>query len=67
MIETSAGVQLTSPDAPYTDEILTPEALGFAAQLHRSFNPERIRLLQDRVLGPILRQAAALSGYCGEL
>ena len=44
MIETPAGVQLTSPDAPYTDEILTPEALGFAAQLHRSFNPERIRL-----------------------
>ncbi len=49
MIETPAGVQLTSTDAPYADEILTPEALGFAAQLHRSFNPERLRLLQDRV------------------
>ncbi len=49
MIETPAGVELTSTAAPYADEILTPEALGFAAQLHRSFNPERIRLLQDRV------------------
>jgi malate synthase len=48
MTDTPAGIQLTRTDAPHTDEVLTPEALGFVAQLHRSFNPERIRLLQDR-------------------
>ena len=42
-----AGVTVTS-DAPHLDEVLTPEALGFVAQLHRSFNPERERLLADR-------------------
>ena len=33
---------------PLEADVLTPEALDFAAQLHRSFNPERLRLLQDR-------------------
>jgi malate synthase len=42
-----AGVTVTS-DAPHLDEVLTAEALDFVAQLHRSFNPERERLLADR-------------------
>ena len=42
------GVVVTS-DAPHLEEVLTPEALDFVAQLHRSFNPERERLLADRV------------------
>ena len=41
------GVVVTS-DAPHLEEVLTPEALDFVAQLHRSFNPERERLLADR-------------------
>jgi malate synthase len=41
-------VTLTRPDIPYADEILTPEALDFVGQLHRSFNPRRLRLLGDR-------------------
>jgi malate synthase len=48
MTDPPAGVQLTRIDATHTDEVLTPEALGFVAQLHRSFNPERSRLLRDR-------------------
>ena len=44
----SAGVQVTDSAALHADEVLTPDALGFVAQLHRSFNPERLRLLQDR-------------------
>ncbi|HET9417660.1 MAG TPA: malate synthase A [Candidatus Limnocylindria bacterium] len=48
MIVMPDGVQLTDPIVPHSEEILTPDALGFAAQLHRSFNPERLRLLQDR-------------------
>ena len=42
------GVVITA-DAPHLEEVLTPEALDFVAQLHRSFNPERVKLLQDRV------------------
>jgi len=49
MTDLPSGVQLTRTDAAHTDEVLTPEALDFAAQLHRSFNPERLRLLTDRV------------------
>jgi malate synthase len=47
-MSTSPAVTLVRTDAAHTDEVLTPEALDFAAQLHRSFNPERQRLLQDR-------------------
>jgi malate synthase len=42
------GIEITHPDATHAPEILTPEALRFVAQLHRSFNPERERLLADR-------------------
>ncbi|MDQ2689568.1 MAG: malate synthase, partial [Chloroflexota bacterium] len=48
MIDTPAGVQLTRSDTAHLDEVLTPEALGFVAQLHRSFNVDRLKLLQDR-------------------
>ena len=41
------GVVVTSV-APHLEDVLTPEALDFVAQLHRSFNPERERLLADR-------------------
>jgi len=41
------GVVVTA-DAPHLEDVLTPEALDFVAQLHRSFNPERERLLADR-------------------
>jgi malate synthase len=43
----AAGVEVTR-ESEHADEVLTPEALGFVAQLHRSFNPERERLLADR-------------------
>ncbi|MEO8246919.1 MAG: malate synthase A [Chloroflexota bacterium] len=40
--------QLTRADVPHADEVLTPEALAFVAQLHAHFNPQRLRLLADR-------------------
>ena len=43
-----AGVETTNRDADHLGEVLTPEALGFVAQLQRSFNPEREKLLTDR-------------------
>jgi len=50
VIDLPAGVRLTDApaDAAHAEAVLTPEALGFVAQLHRSFNPERLRLLLDR-------------------
>ena len=48
MIETPAGVQLTSTDPAHAGDVLTPQALDFVAQLHRSFNVERRKLLTDR-------------------
>jgi malate synthase len=42
------GVQLTDGSVEHADEVLTPEALGFVAQLHRSFNQRRLRLLGER-------------------
>jgi malate synthase len=44
----AAGVQLTAK-AEHGAEVLTPEALGFVAQLHRSFNQRRLRLLGERL------------------
>jgi malate synthase len=43
----TAGVQVTHP-AEHAETVLTPEALGFVAQLHRSFNARRQRLLAER-------------------
>ena len=48
MTASPPALQLASTDVPHHDEVVTAEALDFVAQLHRSFNPERIRLLQDR-------------------
>ncbi|MGH2456355.1 MAG: malate synthase, partial [Candidatus Limnocylindria bacterium] len=43
-----AGVRVTDAALPHAGEVLTSEALGFVAQLHRSFNQRRLRLLADR-------------------
>ena len=40
--------QLTRADVPHANEVLTPEALAFVAQLHAHFDPQRLRLLADR-------------------
>jgi malate synthase len=48
MTDTPAGVRLTRTDAAHLDDVLTPDALNFVAQLHRSFNADRVKLLADR-------------------
>ncbi|HEX6474088.1 MAG TPA: malate synthase A [Candidatus Limnocylindria bacterium] len=47
MEQRAAGVQVTTA-AEHAESVLTPEALGFVAQLHRSFNQRRQRLLGER-------------------
>ncbi len=48
MTVTPAGVQVTELGIANVDVVLTPDALDFAAQLHRSFNTDRLKLLADR-------------------
>src|SRR2546430_3819768 len=43
-----AGVEVTGPRHDRYDEVLTPEALGFLAQLHRAFEGRRRELLARR-------------------
>jgi malate synthase len=47
MTDRPAGVELTR-STDHADAILTPGALAFVAQLHRSFESRRRRLLDDR-------------------
>jgi malate synthase len=47
-ITNTPGVEVIGSQTPHADEVLTPEALGFVAQLHRSFNLRRQRLLGER-------------------
>jgi malate synthase len=42
------GIDLTRADVPSLDAVLTPDALAFVADLHRSFNPRRLELLGKR-------------------
>jgi malate synthase len=48
MTDLAAGIEVTNRGAAHADEVLTSEALGFVAQLHRSFNSTRQRLLGER-------------------
>jgi malate synthase len=43
-----AGVDVTGPMHKRYDEVLTPDALGFLADLHRTFDPRRRELLARR-------------------
>ncbi len=44
-----AGVQILGKVTPEYAQILTPEAMTFVADLHRTFNPTRLALLAARV------------------
>ncbi|MGD1841360.1 MAG: malate synthase A [Thermonemataceae bacterium] len=42
------GINIKGTLTPAYEEILTPEALQFVADLHRKFNPTRLSLLEER-------------------
>ena len=48
LIDPAAGVAVLGPQGPRFDEILTPAALAFLADLHRAFDPRRRALLAAR-------------------
>ncbi|KAI8057962.1 malate synthase A [Syncephalis plumigaleata] len=61
-----AGVQVLAPVSPAQATILTPEALGFIAHLHRSFNATRLSLLQRRQLREQELRAGRLPDFLPE-
>jgi malate synthase len=40
--------EITGPAVAGSERVLTDEALAFLTELHRDFNPERVRLLRER-------------------
>ncbi len=48
MVKTPQGVEIHAPVSNEFEEILTPDALSFVAQLHRKFNGRRLELLEKR-------------------
>src|SRR5947199_3279840 len=48
LIDPAAGVAVLGPQGPRFDEILTPAALAFLAELHRAFDKRRRELLEAR-------------------
>ncbi len=48
MAKPSPDLAVAHSANPRSNEVLTPEALAFVADLHRSFNPRRLELLEAR-------------------
>jgi len=63
MTDLPSGVRLTRANATHAADILTPEALGFVAQLHRSFNGRRQELLAAREARQAEFDAGALPDF----
>lgn len=45
---TTSGVRIDAPRHPGQDQVLTPEAIHFLAELQRRFNARRLELLAAR-------------------
>jgi malate synthase len=63
MTDLPSGVRLARANATHAADILTPEALGFVAQLHRSFNARRQELLAAREARQAEFDAGALPDF----
>ncbi len=66
MTDLPPGIEVTRRDLPHLDEILTPDALAFVAQLHRTFDPQRQRLLAARHERQAAFDAGELPGFLPE-
>ncbi len=66
MSDLPGGVELTRTGVPHLDEVLTPEALAFVADLHRRFDPARRRLLAARPERQARFDAGELPGFLPE-
>jgi malate synthase len=61
-----AGVQIVGADTPAVREVLTGQALGFVADLHRRFNPRRQQLLARRRQRQEAIDAGQMPGFLPE-
>jgi malate synthase len=66
MTDLPPGIEVTRRDLPHLDEVLTPAALAFVAQLHRTFDPQRQRLLAARHERQAAFDAGELPGFLAE-
>ena len=62
----SAGVEITGPLKERYDEVLTPPAVDFLAELHRAFDGRRRELLARRAEREAELAAGALLGFLDE-
>ena len=65
MTDMPDGVQISRP-TDHADEILTPDALAFAADLHRRFNARRLDLLEARTVRQASFDAGSLPDFLPE-
>ena len=65
-VETPSGVAILGAMEPRFDEILTPEALAFVADLQRTFNHRREELLAARVEADAKIRGGALPDFLKE-
>jgi malate synthase len=66
MAATVEGVEIRGPGGERFDEVLTPEALEFVAELHRRFEPTRQELLRARREAQARRDAGELPEFLAE-
>ncbi len=65
-LEVPYGVVIKGPLGPHYEDILTPEALAFLAELHRTFNGTRKSLLEARTLRQSKFDAGELPDFLAE-
>jgi malate synthase len=66
LIDPAAGVAVLGPQGPRFDEILTPAALAFLAELHRAFDARRRGLLDARAARQRLFDAGETPDFLAE-
>ncbi len=66
LIDRAAGVAVLGPQGPRFDEILTPAALAFLADLHRAFDKRRRELLDRRLARQKLFDAGETPDFLAE-
>ena len=57
------GIEITAPGTPESAQILTADAVAFAARLQRAFGPRRIELLARRVARQVQLRRRRAAGF----
>jgi len=60
------GIEITAQPTPESAQILTPDAVAFAARLQRAFGPRRTELLARRAVRQARFDAGELPDFLAE-